>query len=260
MENNQNDSYARRSKKYKDNSNFDGYQAEPIDSETPEDSRSFEMSRPTRTQHSKKADIPEMYEPDDLIEYDEFGHKRSAQRTSSANRAKAKRRKREAIGWILSICLAVAAALLIRAFIFEIILVDGESMYPTLYTNERVAIEKLTRYGRMPERGEIIIVEYPNLAGTYVKRAIGLPGETVEIKNSIVYIDGVPLDEPYVNPDPYSDMPPTVVPDEHVFVMGDNRAHSLDSRTERIGPIAHDAIIGHGLFVIWPLNNIHSIS
>lgn len=174
-------------------------------------------------------------------------------------RKRERKRTKEILGWILSIGIAICAAFLIRGFVFEIILVDGDSMLPTLYTNERVAIEKLTRYGGMPERGDIIIVKYPNMDGTFVKRAIGLPGETIEIKNSVVYIDGEPIEEDYVNTEPYADMEAFVVPENHVFVMGDNRAHSLDSRAEYIGPIPHDSIIGHGLFVIWPFSNIHSV-
>jgi signal peptidase I len=161
---------------------------------------------------------------------------------------------------VLSVSLAVAAAFLIRAFVFEIIRVDGTSMFPTLYTNERVAIEKVKRYGGMPKRGDIIIVEYPGMDGTYVKRAIGLPGETIEIRDNTVYINGTPLVETYINPMPYGDMDAVLVPDGHVFVMGDNRARSLDSRATAIGPISHDAIIGHGLFVIWPFSEIRGIT
>lgn len=174
-------------------------------------------------------------------------------------RKRERNRAKEILGWVLSIGIAISAAFLIRAFVFEIILVDGDSMFPTLFTNERVAIEKLTRYGGMPERGDIIIVKYPNMDGTFVKRAMGLPGETIEIKDSVVYIDGEPIAEDYINPEPYADMDAFTVPEDHVFVMGDNRAHSLDSRAEYIGPIPHSDIVGHGLFVIWPLTNMHPV-
>lgn len=210
--------------------------------------------------------LSEEFDPEEFNDHDEFGRRRKRRDWEGSNaervkmeKTKKRSRGREALSWILSIALAISAALLIRAFVFEIILVDGESMYPTLYTNERVAIEKVTRYSRMPERGEIIIVEYPNMDGTFVKRAIGLPGETVEVRDSTVYIDGEPLYEDYINPEPYADMEPVVVPENHVLVMGDNRAHSLDSRTSYIGPIARDAIVGHGLFVIWPFDSIHKI-
>lgn len=160
---------------------------------------------------------------------------------------------------MLSIGLAVIAAFAIRGFLFEIILVDGESMEPTLHTDERIGIEKVTRYSRLPNRGDIIIVKYPNMDGTYVKRAIGLPGETVEVRDSTVYIDGIPLEEGYVSNEPYADMDPVVVPEDSVFVMGDNRAHSMDSRASYIGAIPQSDIIGHGLFVLWPFDSMHMI-
>lgn len=184
----------------------------------------------------------------------------SAERRSTGKTAKPKSKAREALSWVLSIGLAVAAAFLIRAFVFEIILVDGDSMMPTLLTHERIGIEKITRYTSLPERGDIIIVKYPNMEGTYVKRAIGLPGETIEVKDSTVYVNGVALEEDYVSAEPYADMAPVVVPEGHVFVMGDNRAHSMDSRASYIGPIAESEIIGHGLFVLWPFDNMHMIN
>ena len=170
------------------------------------------------------------------------------------------RRRSEVRGWILAIVIAAAAALLIRAFCFEIILVDGESMMPTLETNERIGVEKISRYTSLPERGDIIITKYPDMDGTFVKRTIGLPGDTIEIRNSTVYINGQPLDEPYASDEPYADMEPVLVPEDHVFVMGDNRAHSMDSRASYIGPISSDAIIGHGVFVLWPFENMHAIN
>ena len=191
---------------------------------------------------------------DDLTEYDEFGRKRRPSRRAKKMRARA------VWGWIISIAAAVAVAFVIRAFVFEPILVDGESMLPTLQTDERLAVEKVSRYFNLPERGDIIIVHYPNMDGTYVKRVIGLPGETVEVKNSTVYINGQALSENYINPEPYADMALTTVPEDSVFVMGDNRAHSLDSRTSYIGAIPKDQIVGHAMFVIWPLNKIHTIN
>ncbi len=162
--------------------------------------------------------------------------------------------KRKAIwGWVLAIVVAVAAAFLIRTFLFEIIMVDGPSMQPTLHTDERLAVEKVTRYGGLPQRGEIIIVHYPD--GTnrnYVKRVIGLPGETIEVKDSTVYVNGQALNEEYVSDEPYQDMPAVLVPADSVFVMGDNRANSMDSRM--VGAIQHDRIVGHAMAVIFPFS------
>ena len=181
-------------------------------------------------------------------------------KTVTRKKVVAEKRTKNYLGWIISIAVAIVAAFFIRAFVFEIILVEGNSMYPTLYSNERVAVEKVSRYGGMPEHGDILIVEYPNMPGTYIKRAVGLPGDTLEIKNSIVYLNGVALEEDYINSrDKYVDMAETVVPLNHVFVMGDNRAHSMDSRTDFIGPISHDAIVGHVVSVIWPFDAIRSV-
>lgn len=172
----------------------------------------------------------------------------------------ANEKRRSAIGWVLTVVIAVAAALLIRSFVFGVTLVDGPSMQPTLYTNERLAVEKVSRYFGLPERGDIVIVHYPNEDDTYVKRVIGLPGEVLEIKDSVVYINGESLDEPYVSSEPYADMEPITVPEEHIFVMGDNRANSWDSRKPETGPIAQGAIIGHAVFVIYPLDMLRHVA
>lgn len=193
--------------------------------------------------------------PDDTSER---AHVPGSRRSSGAEK-RTRSKGRELLSWLLSIGIAVIAAFAIRGFLFEIILVDGESMEPTLYTNERIGIEKVSRYASLPERGNIIIVHYPNMDGTYVKRVIGLPGETVEVRDSTVYINGVPLQEDYVSSEPYADMEPVIVPEDTVFVMGDNRAHSMDSRASYIGPIARSEIIGHGLFVLWPFDSMHMI-
>lgn len=198
------------------------------------------------------------FEPidDDLLEYDEFGRRRKPVRAVPRTESKA----RAVWGWIISIVAAIIIAFVVRAFFFEIILVDGQSMLPTLQSDERLAVEKVSRYFGLPEYGDIIIVHYPNMEGTYVKRVIGLPGDTLEVKDSTVYRNGEPLSESYISSDPYADMDAVSVPADTVFVMGDNRAHSLDSRTAYIGPIAKDEIVGHATFVIWPFDRMHSVS
>ncbi len=167
-------------------------------------------------------------------------------------------KKESAWGWIISIAIAVAIAVLVRTFVFEPIQVDGESMSPTLHSHQSLGVEKVTRYCGLPERGEIVIVHYPKSDDAFVKRVIGLPGDTIEIKDSTVYLNGEPLDEDYVSAEPYNDMPAVTVPEDSVFVMGDNRYNSQDSRY--VGSISKDAIIGRALFVIWPLNEIQWIN
>jgi len=163
-------------------------------------------------------------------------------------------KKESGLGWIISIAIAVAIAVLVRTFIFEPIQVDGESMSPTLHSHQSLGVEKVSRYFGLPERGKIVIVHYPKSDDAYVKRVIGLPGETVEIKDSTVYVNGSPLSESYTSQDSYHDMDPVTVPEDSIFVMGDNRANSQDSRY--VGSIKENLIIGRALFIIWPLNEI----
>lgn len=217
------------------------------------------LERPYRVQRSLREEKDDEIEPldDDLITYDEFGRKRKKKRIKEE---KLVTKSRIVWGWIFSILAAIIIALLVRSFLFEIIMVDGDSMVPTLQNDEKLAVEKVSRYFGLPERGDIIIVHYPNMEGTYVKRVMGLPGDTIEIKDSTVYVNGQPLTESYINnTEPYMDMEAVTVPEDTVFVMGDNRAHSLDSRTNYIGPIATDQIVGHAMSVIWPLDKIHSV-
>jgi len=167
-------------------------------------------------------------------------------------------KKESGWGWVLSIAIAVAVAITIRTFIFEPIFVSGDSMIPTLHDAQCLAVEKVSRYSSLPARGEIVIITDPVNGETLVKRVIGLPGDTLEIKNSTVFINGQAQSEPYVSSIPYNDMKAVVVPQETIFVMGDNRANSKDSRF--IGPIGRNYIIGHALFVIWPPGELHSVA
>jgi signal peptidase I len=142
--------------------------------------------------------------------------------------------------------------LVINIFAAQATRVDGQSMEPTLHTNERIIIEKVTYRLHPPERGDIIVLRRPTGAvEPLIKRVIGLPGETIEIKNGLVYIDGEPLDEPYLDQSTQGNMDPLVVPDKSVFVMGDNRHASNDSRA--FGPVPYSDIVGRAWIRYWPL-------
>lgn len=166
--------------------------------------------------------------------------------------------KESAWGWIISIAIAVVVALIIRSFVFEPIMVKESSMLPTLHEDQSMGVEKVSRYSSLPSRGDIVIVTEPDNGETLVKRVVGLPGDTLEVKNSTLYVNGQPQSEPYVSKTPYNDMKPVTVPVNSIFVMGDNRVVSKDSRF--FGAVNRNAIIGHALFVIWPFNEIHSLS
>lgn len=162
--------------------------------------------------------------------------------------------------WVY-LLIVVVAALFIRAFIGEPVYVDGASMVPTLHDGERLIVEKVSYTVHRPERGDIVVCFYPGYRERRVKRVIGLPGETVEITNGIIYIDGNPLDEAgYWNDIIYDALSPHVVEEGCVFVVGDNRNNSADSRLPHIGDIPYEKIEGRAVCVIWPFSEIRSVS
>ena len=160
------------------------------------------------------------------------------------------------MSWVICILTAVVVALLLRLFVFELVLVDGPSMQPTLYSNQTVVVEKCSKYFGNLDRGQIIIVRYPNREGAFVKRIVGLPGDVLEVKDGSLYRNGERQEEPYIlEQEIRYDMAPVTVPPNHYFVMGDNRNDSQDSHSPSVGPIPYDNVIGHALCVIWPISD-----
>jgi signal peptidase I len=136
-------------------------------------------------------------------------------------------------------------------FVLQATRVDGQSMEPTLQNNQRLIIEKVSYYLRPPRRGDIIVLRLPNRqTEPLIKRVIGLPGETVEIANGRVLINGQLLSEPYLNQSTSPGMPTTVVPERQVLVLGDNRGHSNDSRA--FGFVPFSDIVGRAWLRYWP--------
>ena len=167
--------------------------------------------------------------------------------------------------WVFVVVVAIGAAMLIRMFLFQQYYIDGPSMQTTLMPEDRVLVNKMSYKLHDIHRGDVIVfdrvtneVQHDDL----IKRVLGLPGETLEIRSCVVYINGVQVEEPYLNPEQtsqikpsarcgsHTDMAPVVVPDEQVFVMGDNRVQSFDSRD--FGPIDTDKVRGRAFVVIWP--------
>lgn len=128
--------------------------------------------------------------------------------------------------------------------------IDGSSMEPSLHNGEFVIVSKLNyRFGE-PERGDVVVFDYPkNVTQEYIKRVVGLPGETVMIENGTVYIDGQPLQEPYVS-EPPAYQGTWEVPRGSLFVLGDNRNNSSDSHDW--GEVPKENLIGEALLVYWP--------
>jgi signal peptidase I len=168
------------------------------------------------------------------------------------------RRRRALLDWVIVIAVALLVAFLVRTFVLAHFVVDGTSMASTLHDGDRVFVNKLSYRLHDPRRGDVVVLH--EIRGTsdrdLIKRVIALPGETIEVRNCEVTIDGKKLEEPYLDPQVVTpgncggDTPPTEVPEDHVFVMGDNRGGSLDSRA--LGPIEEDDLVGRAFVVFWP--------
>jgi signal peptidase I len=149
---------------------------------------------------------------------------------------------------------AFVIALLINLFLAQSTYVYGRSMEPNLHTDQRLVVEKVSYRLHAPQRGDIVVISVPNSEIPLIKRVIGLPGEVIAIVNNQVTIDGVALDEGYLDDIPQRDYGPHEVPAGHIFVMGDNRNASNDSRY--FGPVRDEQIIGRAWFSYWPLGDI----
>ena len=127
--------------------------------------------------------------------------------------------------------------------------IEGQSMEPNLHDGEYVLIDKISYRLHLPERGDVVVLTRPN-DRDFIKRLIGLPGDTVEVRSGRVIVNGAVLDEPYLNQPMHMDMPPRQVESGRYFVMGDNRNNSSDSRS--FGSIAAADIVGRAWLVYWP--------
>ncbi len=149
---------------------------------------------------------------------------------------------------------AVLIAILIHLFLAQATRVYGQSMEPTLHTNDRVIVEKISYRLHPPRRGDIVVVRLSDRSQPLIKRIVGLPGETIAIRDGRVFINGKPLDEPYLAQPTHGRLPPTRIPAMHYFVLGDNRDASNDSRN--FGPVPRESILGRALFRYWPPHQI----
>lgn len=161
--------------------------------------------------------------------------------------------------WVVVIAVAITSALLMKAYLLAQFQVEGTSMLNTLHPGDRVLVNRLSYHLHDPRRGDVVVLH--RLEGTsgerdLIKRVIALPGEVVDIRDCMVYIDNRLLEEPYLDPTiasctlPNGTTFPYVVPSGDVFVMGDNRPGSGDSRS--FGAIDEDNLVGRAFVVIWP--------
>jgi len=227
-----------------------------------------------------------------MSEFNQEHTEENISNNKTTSNSAAKRILKEIWEWIYTIAIALIIVFLIKGFVFEIVKVDGSSMDPTLIDGDRLIV---TRLGYEPVQGDIVILDsrykdrekyFEKLANEegkeelsafsklienfdlpedlekryYVKRIIALPGQTVDIRDGKVYIDGAVLKENYYKGittalDSHMEFPQTVEEDM-VFVMGDNRPHSKDSRSTDLGQVPYDAILGKSQIRIWPFTAI----
>lgn len=180
--------------------------------------------------------------------------------------------KKEMLDWVQAIVIAIVIALLIKNFVFTLVQVEGDSMLPTLQNSNRLYVN---RFMYTPQKGDIIIFKpEDDPKRPYIKRVIATEGDTVYIdyESSTVYVNDEPIEEPYIkeptrligtyisrlmNTGNYSRQQPIIVEKDKIFVMGDNRNHSRDSR--EIGLVDKKQIIGGAVFRFWPLNEFGSL-
>ena len=164
-----------------------------------------------------------------------------------------------------TVLIALLLAFLIRVFIAEPRYIPSESMFPTLETGDRLVIEKVGYRFHLPAKGDIVVFQPPaklRLLGyepnqAFIKRAIATAGETVAVKDGIVYINNEPQSESYIAAPPEYDLLPVTVPEGKLFVMGDNRNNSNDSHVW--GFLPTENVIGHAVFRFWPLERIGTV-
>jgi signal peptidase I len=184
----------------------------------------------------------------------------------------------EILSWVGTLLLAVVIAMTIRALLFEPIRVDGESMLETLQDGEIVLVTKpAVLLGRL-NRGDVVICRYPNRSKTmgihlgapldiqfvqhelFVKRLVGLPGDSIAVMNGLLYVNDSLVKEDYIDYPPVTDFPRITLGEDEYMVMGDNRRSSHDSRSRDVGPISRDMIVGKASFVLLPLSKMRPIN
>jgi signal peptidase I len=163
--------------------------------------------------------------------------------------------------WTRDLLIAIGLALVIIVFLYQPVKVEGTSMAPLLSDQERIFINKFVYRFEPIQRGDVVVFWYPlDRTKSFIKRVIGLPGETVEIRRGVVYVNEKVVPEPYVPPqyEDLSDFGPVRVPKDNYFVMGDHRISSNDSRV--FGPVANRFIYGRAVFAYWPVDHFGSLS
>ena len=181
--------------------------------------------------------------------------------STAAERVSAHSFRKEIRVWTRDLLIAIGLALVIIVFLYQPVKVEGTSMAPLLSDQERIFINKFVYRFEPIQRGDVVVFWYPlDRSKSFIKRVIALPGETVEIRQGTLSVNGQVIPEPYVPPqyEDVSDFGPVRVPKDSYFVMGDHRISSNDSRV--FGPVASRFIYGRAVFAYWPVDHFGSLS
>jgi len=168
--------------------------------------------------------------------------------------------RRELRSWGRDLVIALSLAIVIIIFFYQPVKVEGTSMTPLISDQERIFINKFVYRFEPIERGDVVVFWYPlDRSKSFIKRVVGLPGDTVEIRDGSVYVNGKLLPEPYIPPESadLGSLPSTRIPNGEYFVMGDHRTSSNDSRI--FGPVPRKFIYGKAVFAYWPVDHFGSI-
>jgi signal peptidase I len=190
-----------------------------------------------------------------------FAAKPPAQDASSSQASTHHLLRNEIRVWTRDLLIAIGLALVIIVFLYQPVKVEGTSMAPLLSDQERIFINKFVYRFEDIHRGDVVVFWYPlDRSKSFIKRVIGLPGETVDIRHGLLYVNGQLIPEPYVPPQytDVTDFGPVKVPKDSYFVMGDHRISSNDSRV--FGPVASQFIYGRAVFAYWPVDHFGSLS
>ncbi|HAJ34300.1 MAG TPA: signal peptidase I [Chloroflexi bacterium] len=150
---------------------------------------------------------------------------------------------------------ALILALVVHLFLAQATVVFGQSMEPNLHPHQRLIVDKISYRLHAPQRNDIVVIDLPSMEELLVKRIVAMPGEVVEIRRGVVYVNGQPIAEPFPHDTTPIDMAPMTLGPLSYFVLGDNRSNSNDSRA--FGPVTLDQILGRVWLRYWPLDEFY---
>ena len=159
-----------------------------------------------------------------------------------------------------STAISLLIAVFIVNFIFQIVIVNGGSMIPTLYNSDKLILEKVSYKITSPKRNDIVVIKYPaDIRERIIKRVIAVAGDKVKINDNILYVNGKTIDEYYKNEEFMQDYDEAEVPKDSIFILGDNRNFSKDSRSNDIGFVKLNLLEGRAIIRLYPFNKMGRI-